>query len=353
MALGGLILGALFTACSETYPGWQQHASLPDPIGFAGMAAGSIDNSLMILGGARFPKLPPWKGGFKEYSGSIWILKSPNSSWEKATIRLPEPTAYAVSGTWNNTIVMAGGETRATSNSPILCQSRVYAITSTAQGPRVTDLPRLPMPVSNASGTFVGSQLFVAGGNESPQAPKALKQLLVLDVSQKNPQWKSCDPWPGPARILATTATFGNQLYLFGGAELRAGPHGNPVRHYLRDAYRRDQYGQWHRLADMPHPTAAAASPAPVSNGLIWIISGDDGSKVSRDPADHPGFMPSSLSYNIQSNSWKIGPVIPAPRVTLPAIPWHTRWWLISGEMKPGVRSPEIWSANPTVWEHP
>ena len=37
----------------------------------------------------------------------------------------------------------------------------------------------------------------------------------------------------------------------------------------------------------------------------------------------------------------------PAPRVTVPTVQWNGAWFVISGEQRPGVRSPEVWRWQP------
>ena len=57
------------------------------------------------------------------------------------------------------------------------------------------------------------------------------------------------------------------------------------ARTYLREAWKHEG-GQWHRLADLPRASVAAASPAPVRGDKIFVVSGDDG-KHTGAPKDH------------------------------------------------------------------
>lgn len=333
-------------------PGWRREPSLPDPIGYAGMVAGMAGDTLLTAGGARFPKRPPWEGGSKAYEDSVWLLPAGSSRWEKSSQRLPAPLAYGVSATWRNTVVVAGGETR-TGEGPISCVHSVWTIAPGNDGLAFTPLPSLPSPVAYATGTVAGDRLIVAGGVMAPAATRALNTGWILDLSHPSKRWEKLPEFPGTGRILATCAAMGSDFFLMGGAEILPDGEGKPVRRYLKDAWRLDASGTWHRLPDMPLPMAAAATPAPVENNQIWIISGDDGTLAGTKPPDHPGFPARSMAFDSVTNMWRIGPRVPAPRVTLPTVLANKRWWFISGESRPGIRSPEVWSAEPARWKLP
>ncbi len=349
-----LQLVATLSLCQEFgQTGWQRMPSLPDSIGFAGMAAGAPGDVLIAAGGARFPGKPPWEGGSKEYDDSIWLLADNLSQWSRLPQKLHHPLAYAVSATWKDFLVIAGGETRASNNAPITCVEKAFKVRITDGKANISDLPPIPVPVAYATGTVMGSKLMVFGGITSPTATKALNNLWILDLADPKNGWVKGLPCPGPARILSVCAAINNNFYIMGGAELSPDIQGRPSRRYLRDAWRRDSDGNWHRLPDMPHAVVAAASPAPISGTRIWILSGDDGTQVGSLPQAHKGFPGRTMAFDYQNNRWVEGRPVPAPRVTLPSVPFRNRWWLISGESKPGIRSPEVWSADPTVWELP
>jgi len=343
--------------------GWKQEPALPDPVGWAGMAAGVIEDGkesrLIAAGGANFPGKPPWEGGIKEYSDSVWILGSDQTSWTRLAGKLPRPLAYAVSTSSNGEVFIAGGESRLGPDSPLSCQTEAFTLSLRGANLVVKPLPSLPGPIAYACGTQVGNRLVVAGGIASPTATRALDSVWSLDRTKLEQGWQKIPSWPGPERMLAVCAAVEGDFFLMGGTRLEPDPSGKPMRRYLKDAYRLDAQGRWHRLADLPHPVVAAASPAPVSRDAqgkaqkIWILSGDQGNLTGTPPRDHPGFAPSSLCFDLQTGRWLAGPEIPAPRVTLPCAFWKNRWWLVSGESRPGVRSPQVWSLDPTQWATP
>ena len=159
------------------------------------------------------------------------------------------------------------------------------------QGKLITTiLPPLPLPVSFGCGALVGDTLYVAGGQDSPDATSALKKVFALDLAGAPSKWREIEPWPGPARILAVPASFDGAFWLMGGAELRLGDGGKSARWYLKDAYRYDPGKGWKRVADMPHAVVAAPSPAPATAHGPVILGGDEGTDVKTAPDRHPGF---------------------------------------------------------------
>jgi N-acetylneuraminate epimerase len=81
------------------------------------------------------------------------------------------------------------------------------------------------------------------------------------------------------------------------------------------------------------------------------LLGGDDGTQVATPPEKHRGFGKTSLRYDVKTNQWTEAGTIPAPRATLPTAFWHNSWVLPSGEVRPGIRSPEVWSWTPGTKE--
>jgi hypothetical protein len=76
-----------------------------------------------------------------------------------------------------------------------------------------------------------------------------------------------------------------------------------------------------------------------------WIDAGDDGSLAGFRPLDkHPGFPGVVYEYDGVRDRWETLGHAPAPRVTLPCVQWGSLHVLVSGEVRPGVRSSEIWA---------
>lgn len=321
---------------------WKPLPPLPDKEGFAGMYAGVSGGALVAAGGANFPDGYPWQGGKKVWHDHLFVLEKPEGPWRKLDRKLPRPLAYGISATWNDRMLVVGGETG------IECRAEVLSLRWTGQDMEIEELPPLPRPAANLCGTLVGSTLYVAGGIGSPGAAEALRAFWALDlgVSRERLRWVELEAWPGPARMLAVAAAQDGGFFVVGGADLSAGADGRPVRRYLSDAYRFTPGGGWKRIADLPAPVVAAPSPAPsFGQSHFVVIGGDDGTKAGFQPLEnHPGFPGRMLAFHTVTGTWtEVGPA-PAPRVTSPVALWRGRWAVPSGEQRPGVRSPEVWS---------
>jgi len=99
-------------------------------------------------------------------------------------------------------------------------------------------------------------------------------------------------------------------------------------------------------LADLPRVAVAAPSPAPVVDGRLLVIGGDDGAQVNTLPKEHKGFRRDVPAYDPKKDRWEHLGAAPFAQVTTSAVLWKDRIVIRSGEIKPGLRSPEVWSAK-------
>jgi N-acetylneuraminic acid mutarotase len=213
-----------------------------------------------------------------------------------------------------------------------------------------TPLPPLPRPVALACGTLVGETLYIAGGQDAPDAVNAGNMLYRLDLAAAHPKWHEVGACPGDGRMLAVAAAFDGAFWLAGGVTLvRKG--GAVERRYLKDAYRYDPTSAWTRVADLPHPVAAAPSPAPADASGFYVLGGDDGTQVGLPPARHRGFGKTVLRYDGKTGTWVAADDCPAARVAAPVVWWANGWVIPGGEVRPGIRSPDVWRWTPATKE--
>ena len=338
---GLLIPAVLLSACAHAAGGWRQLPSLPDSEGFAGSFAGVSNGVLLVAGGANFPKGRPWEGGTKAWYDTVFALETPKGQWKVAG-RLRRPMGYGVSVTHYDSLICVGGADA----------MRHYADACRLEWKDsrlvTTDLPPLPTPVANACGALVGDTLYVVGGIDKPDAVRTSKSTYQIDLAAPKPAWRQIEPCPGTGRMLAVAAAFDGAMWVAGGVDLIAGADGRTSRRYLSDSYRYKRGSGWTRVADLPHPVAAAPSPAPSDPSGFLILGNDDGSQIATSPDRHPGFDKTILRYDARFDRWRQEGQTPAPRVTTSCVPWNGSWVVPSGEARPGVRSPEVWSFTPT-----
>ncbi len=318
---------------------WRELRSLPDQEGFAGPFAGTNDSVLMVAGGANFPKNMPWEGGTKVWYDRVFLLDALEGNWREVG-KLPRPLGYGVSISTVDGVVCIGGSDA----------NRHYQDCfrlKWQQGKlEAASLPSLPRPCANACGALLANTIYVAGGLESPTATETLKTFWSLDLSDPKARWQELEPWPGPARMLSVAAVQDGSFFLCSGTDLKAGADGKAIREYLRDAYRYEPKRGWKRIADLPRSAVAAPTPAPAySESKFLIFGGDDGTLVDfKPPEKHPGFPKTILEYDVVSDRWRNVGEMPVGYVTTSIVAWQNRWIIPTGEVRPGKRSPSVWS---------
>lgn len=317
---------------------WNQLASLPDRQGLAGAFAGVSSGVLLVGGGANFPGKKLWEGGEKVWHDTVYALGQPSGTWSVLG-KLPRPLAYGIPVTSGEQIVCIGG-----SDARQHYQD-VFALAFVAGQLKIIPLPSLPIPMAYGAGVMLNRVVYVCGGSEQPGEKSALNRLYALNQAQT--RWEELEPCPGKPRVLPVMAAVGDSFYLAGGSAIED-IQGKPARVPLRDTWKYQPGRGWFRLADLPRPSVAAPSPAPVVDATFLIIGGDDGSLAGFKPVEkHPGFSRNILGFDTRSGRWTDMGETPAPRATVTAVPWGDSIVIPSGEVRPGVRSPEVWAMKP------
>lgn len=330
---------AAFAQHSAPALDWAKLPPIPDAEGFAAPFAGVSGGALIVAGGANIVG-DKWADAFtKKWYDSIFVLEKPDGRW-KTGATLPRPIGYGVSVTADDGVVCIGGSDLAQH------YAEVFRLEWRGGELLTTPLPNLPKPCANACGALLGRTIYVAGGIETPTATTALKTFWALNLDDPALQWHELEPWPGPERMLAVAGVQAGSFFLFSGASLTAGPDGKPVREFLRDGYRYTPDQGWTRVADLPRPAVAAPSPAvPIGASGLLVMTGDDGTKVTFQPIEkHPGFPRNVLAYDAAADRWNVAGDVPISRATVPLVRWNELFVIPNGEVRPRLRTPEVWS---------
>ena len=342
----GLIVATTIMAESNAQTlDWHRLPDLPDSLGRAGMFAGVTSGRHVVAGGANFPAGYPWEGGKKAWHDDVYVLHPGAEEWETSTVRLPVGLGYGVTGSYNDRIYLVGGSTPTEHRSDVLV---LHWDNNTLQ---LDSGPSLPQPLANMAGTSVGSLLVVVGGMESPTGPP-LNVCYGLDMENPDAGWFPLPTWAGEARLFPVTGSYAGELYMFSGETTWTTEKGTSRRHVLEDVHRFTPIhengvwtGQWTPLGDMPKGVSAGANPAPLIDGQMLFWGGVDRlTALHTDPPNHPGIDRTLVWYNPADDLWSFGTETekPGSRVTLPTVLWNEKTYYISGEIRPGVRTPEI-----------
>jgi N-acetylneuraminate epimerase len=331
-------------------------------LGLAGPIAGAHGNYLLAGGGANFPEPALTSNRAnklgKVYWNELFVLRS--GRWADP-IALPDALGYPACVSTPYGVLVIGGEgfrggPNGTALAPVQKFADVFLLRYDGRLVR-EDLPSLPRPMSYAVAGLVGSTVYVAEGGD----------FLSLDLEHRSRGWTALPPWPGDPRTVAVGAASSGRFYLISGR----GQLADKSWRFYTDAYAYDpRRSAWSRLADLPGcVTAGLAHPAP---GGLLVLGGDrridrwnliqqqtalrdsfpKGSPGWNDHNDvitwiydhHTGFNRDILRYDAASDRWTVVGHFPgASQVTTPAVPWEGGLAVISGEIRPGVRTPSAW----------
>lgn len=216
-------------------------------------------------------------------------------------------------------------------------------------------LPDLPRPCAHGAAAVIGSAVYLAGGQSGPELDSAMANVWSLDLASLkrgggDAQWRELPPWPGPERAfnlaVAQHNGFETCLYVAGGRHRLA----NGETEFLRDVYEfAPSTGTWRRRADAPVPIVAGAAVA-VGQSHWFVPTGDDGALFTRAGElkdTHPGFPRRAWAYHTITDTWIDAGETPANPVTTPAVKMGRDLLLLSGEIRPRIRTADAWKVTP------
>jgi len=354
---------------------WKPAAALPPSNGnskspgFAGTINGVSSNVFIVAGGANFPNGLPWEGGKKYYSNEIYVLQRESNKFlwnKKVKCVLPEPVAYCGVTSTQKGIVYAGGE----NENGISAKAYIIKWDGKKMGIAIKPLPAMPLALTNISLTHIGFIVFAAGGDEKNNSSK---KFFSLDLENENAGWKSLPDLPisvGNATLIAQNEGSEKKIYLIGGRTKTAS--GISELHHTTFAFDINK-NEWRKCADISDgkniSNLSAAAGIAIGKNYILMIGGDNGiifhkietyiSQIAKTNSDEEkekltkeknvlsidpkGFYRGLLMYNTVNNKWIIIGEYPYPaQVTTTAVKWGNDIVVSNGEIKPGIRTPDV-----------
>lgn len=183
--------------------------------GLSALYSGVVDGDvLLIAGGCNFPDTPASEGGKKVFYDSVYAseLSGDSLQWHKIG-SLPHAAAYGATVQASaNSLIFIGGST---------CEGDIKDVIKLSyNGGTITldTLASLPEKRSNHAASIVGSRVYVTGGavNGVPSC-----SVLSLDLKEPNSSWQKEADMIGVPRTqcLSTALQSGEReyLYVFGG----------------------------------------------------------------------------------------------------------------------------------------
>lgn len=359
---------------------WDRLSSLPSindkpSPGVAGAFSGISNNQLMIAGGANFPDKPAAENGIKKYWNSIQVMALSNGrsgQWLKTVFHLPYPVAYGASLTLSRGIVCIGGKNDHGYISSVL----LLQWNELAQQIGIDHLPGLPQPLASMAAACIGSTIYVAGG-ENKQGKQDC--FYRIDLGSRHPSWETLPSLPdgGLSDAVLVSQSNGSHscIYLLGGRT--AEKKGSTI--FYNSIYVFDpinlSWSQRQGIMNVNHQPVGLAAGTGVAIGdrYILLIGGDDGrlfnelALYKRNQATalddmqkqswqqrydslfihHPGFNRVVYLYNTLTDTWTAAGSLPFPaQVTTNLISYKGKIIIPCGEIRPGVRTPDIMSAR-------
>lgn len=348
---------------------WKTAAELPalyqqqKALGVAGPVTGVHQNKLIVAGGANFPDSLPWQGGKKKYYNTVYVYEKKGSKIVllKQQFTLPFNIAYAACCSAPQGIVYAGGENEnGISNKVFLLQWDKKTSAATTK-----QLPELPFAITNAMATVFNNIVYIAGGET---AASVSDQLQALDLNKTEEGWKQLAVIPKAVShsFLTVQSNENNtSIYLVGGRKKNS----TGISDLYSSVFEFNiKEKQWVEKKSLPYSLCAGTGIAANSNDIL-MFGGDKGTtfhkvemlitaiNAEKDEtkkqelilhknklqSEHPGFSKEILLYNKLTDTWNIVGDIPFETpVTTTAVKWGKDFFIPSGEIKAGVRTPKI-----------
>ena len=343
--------------------------------GVSACYAAVYDNNLYITGGCNFPEKPVTEGGTKRYYKDIFrttdngqqtkvetrqslienkqyvIDTSKNNNEWRRVGEMPVTSAYGANIQYGDTWIIAGGmnENGATKN--------VIKI-NLSDNCSIERLPDLPYAIDNTAGTYADERIFVVGGNADG---KPSNKIFVLDMKDVAGGWQELAAMPSRGRVQPVCVATVDALFVWGGFSPKdetgeAVAYTNGLRYDFKTA-------TWTTLSDV----MAEGEKMTFTGGTMTKI--DDNTFVSAGGVNHKIFTDAIsgryelvskadymhkepewykfnqhlMMYDVKKNEWRpLDKNQVYARAGALLLANGKDIFYIGGELKPGIRTPEI-----------
>ncbi len=317
-------------------------------LGVSACYAGMIGDRLIVAGGCNFPE-----AGKKKYYAGIYAAKVSGDSLDwKLVGYLPEPAAYGGVVALGDSLIFIGGN-----NSEHSLRMVLSIRLNGRKDKAVTRLlPPMPLTVDNMAVAYSSGQVYVLGGNQNGAASSALWRWNVGGKQG----WVCLTPIPGNPRVQPVCLANNDNLYAWGGF-FADGLHSTVAT----DGYCYDAISDTWKLLDSPKDSIGnsltlTGGVAALAGSKIMCLGGvnkeifrdaiSDSYRLVRKDAylqQEPSwyrFNGYLLQFDLACEEWNIPAFYDKrlARAGAQLVQWDDKFFYVGGEVKPGVRTPEI-----------
>ena len=336
-----LILAAGLVACHTEMMKVTELKAIPDAAYAKGVSApfcGVVGDALVVAGGANFPDKSLLEGGAKRVYADIWAQA--DGKWVHAGV-LPDSTAYGATFAVDGALVLAGGNVCGTTT------DKVYELTLRDRAAVLRALPPLPVPMEQCGWTRDGDRLYLVGG---------VGTTAVYACTIGEYVWTKLADLPEPLVQPVAFASAG-KLYVWGGFNpetLEVSDKGLVISSEVEKSL-------WREAPSIPDGgTFVGATGATLPDGRLVVVGGvnraifaralhntpdDRIPYLSKEPAEYQ-FRQAVYAFDPASGAWTLLGADPACALAGPGVAVRPAGglYVAGGELKPGVRSPRIFS---------
>ncbi len=351
LVIRALLPAFLLAPCGLTAQNTATCHDLPDlPVkeGLAAPFAGFIEQYLLVGGGCNFPEKPLTEGGKKVYHNTFHMLdmRKPEAGWSIA-FRTPHTVAYGATVEVPNGLILLGGM-----NQDSISRS-VLRVSIDSKGIcTLSPLPPLPEGIYSGGATLYNNALYIAGGRNESNT----NAVYRLDL-QHSAAWTRLADYPGAPREQSLLVANEKGIFLIGGFH-----HDKKKGCTLSTEILKyhPQTNTWTIETELPldkerHHRCAVGASAISHKEKIIVMGGVDArifkaaveGKAGADYLTHPAewyrFNKDVLCYSTKTGKWKVIPQMAnSNRAGAVLLKRNGCLYLVSGELKPGIRTPQI-----------
>ena len=337
--------------------------------GVSASYAALLNGELLVAGGCNFPDKLGFEGGKKVFYDEILHFNKTQNQWQTVG-KLPEAAAYGVSVAIPAGYLWIGGQTA--THSLANCYKVQY---SKEKGITLTSFPSLPQPLDNFAGASIGSKVFVAGGSA---LGKPSNKLYYIDTATDK-EWHRLPDFPEEPSVqpvlVAMEQEGDTHLFLlggfFGGDTTRVPTLSTAVWRYSV------QQQQWQKVATQESPdkvlfSLTGATALAIDNRYIACFGGVNATLflktitdlyyIGRDttltdetrkqknydymshymtqPIEYYRFNKECYLFDTHTQQWSVlDTQTDFARAGATLVGSPDEFYLVQGELKPGVRS--------------